>query len=234
MTVANPQLENSITMKNEESEITCLINKLTTKRREQFNMKNPESMYFVVELSNTSFYKIKLKLDYCLCLLDQFDKQKSKSKHRVFMEQNDKYGLLRVKSQNLKSKGNSSKDSDEDNQHEFYTQKKSLPFGSYTKTSISRDFVNALNLEKDWHIGYSLNVIIDYKKFWPDLLYCHKIYHLSDFTPKEAMKILNEIGFQLKMEPDNMKSYLKSLANRSKLGLVKAMRELRNVVSFKK
>ena len=229
---ANSKIDNSKTMNSEESELTCCINKLTTKRREQLNLKNPECMYFVVKLSDSSFHKVKLKLDYCLCLIQEFNKQKSKSKHRVFMELYEKYGLPRVKSQNQKSKGNSSKDSDEDNKHQFYVQKKSLPFGSYSKTSISRDFVNALNLEKDWHIGYSLNVIIDYKKFWPDLLDYHIFYDLSDFTAKEAMEILNERGFQLKMEPDNVKSYLKSLANRSKLGLVKAMRELGNALSF--
>ena len=221
-------------MNNQESTITCLISKLTAKRREQFNMKNPDCMYFVVELPNSSFYKIKLKKDYFLYLHHQFDKQKSKSKHRVFMELYDKYGLPRVKSENQKSKSNSSKDSDEDNQHEFYKQKKSLPFGSYTKSSISCDFVNALNLRKNWHIGYNLNVIIDYKKFWPDILEFHKIYHLSDFTPKEAMEILNEIGFEIKMEPDNTSSYLKSLAKKSKFHLVKAMRELGNALSFKK
>ena len=221
-------------MNNQESKITCLIDKLTTKLREQLNMKNPECMYFMVELPNNSFYKIKLKKDYFVYLHHQFDKQKSKSKHRVFMDLYDKYGLPRVKNQNQKSKAHSSKDSDKDNQHQFYTQKKSLPFGSYTKSSISRDFVNTLNLKKDWHIGYSLNVIIDYEKFWPDLLEYHKIYHLSDFTPKEAMEILNQIGFQIKMKPDNMKSYLKSLAKKSKFRLVNAMRELGNALPFKK
>ena len=149
------------------------------------------------------------------------------------MEIYDKYELVRVKSHNQKFKENSSKDSDGDNQYGFYTQKKSLPFGSYTKSSISSDFVNALNLKKDWHIGYSLCVIIDYKKFWPDLLDFHQIYHLSDFTPKEAMDILNQIGFQIEMEPD-MTSYLKSLAKRSKFRLVKEMRELGNALSIKK
>ena len=221
-------------MNNQESKITCVTDKLTTELREQLNMKNPDCMYFVVELPNNSFYKVKLKKDYFLYLHHQFGKQKSKSKHRVFMELYDKYGLQRVESENQKFKGHSSKDSDEDNQHEFYVQKKSLPFGSYTKCSFSCDFVNALNLEKDWHIGYSLSVIIDYKKFWPDLLEFHKIYYLSDFTPKEAMEILNQIGFEIKMEPDNMSSYLKSLAKKSKFRLVKAMRELGNALSFKK
>ena len=124
MSVANSQFDNSITMNNEEPKITCCIENLTTKRREQFQIKNPESMYFVVELPNNSFYKIKLKKDYCFCLLDQFDKQKSKSEHRVFTEFYDKYGVARVISQNQKSKENSSKDSDEDNQYGFYTQKK--------------------------------------------------------------------------------------------------------------
>ena len=220
-------------MNNQEPKITRLINKLTTKRREQFNMKNPKSMYFVVELPNDSFYKLKLKEDYFVYLHHQFDQQKSKSKHRVFIDLYDKYGLARVENRNQKSKEDSSKDLDGDNQYGFYTQKKSLPFGSYTKSSISSDFVNALNLKKDWHIGYSLCVVVDYEKFWPDLLDFHQIYHLSDFTPKEAMEILNEIGFEIKMEPD-MSSYLKSLAKKSKFRLVKAMRELGNALSFKK
>ena len=73
-------------MNSQEPKITCLTNKLTTKRREQFYMKNPKSMYFVVELPNNSFYKIKLKKDYFLYLYHQFDRQESKSKYRVFIE----------------------------------------------------------------------------------------------------------------------------------------------------
>ena len=210
------------------------INDLTTERRERFNMKNPKSIYFVVKLPNNSFYKIKLKRDFCLCLLDQFYKQKSKSKHTIFKELNEKYGLPRTRSQIEKCKENPSKDSDEYNQHEFYAQKKSLPFGSYTKTSFAREFARALHLEKDWHIGYSLTVIIDYNKFWPDLLDYNTSYDLSNLMVEESMRILNQRGFKLKMEPNNMKSYLKSLAKKSKLGLVKTMRELRNALSFKK
>ena len=221
-------------MNNQEPKITCLTDKLTTKLREQLNMKNPECMYFIVELPNNSFYKLKLKEDYFVYLHHQFDKQKSKSKHRVFMDLYDKYGLARVESRNQKSKEDSSRDSDGHNEYGFYVQKKSLPFGSYTKSSISSDFVNALNLKKDWHIGYSLCVIIDYEKFWPDLLDFDQIYHLADLTPKESMEILDQIGFQIKMEPDNMSSYLKSLAKKSKFHLVKAMRELGNALSFKK
>ena len=80
MEVANSQFDNSKTMNNEESELACCINKLTTKRREQLNLKNPECMYFVVKLSDDSFHKIKIKLDYCLCLIQEFNKQKSKSR----------------------------------------------------------------------------------------------------------------------------------------------------------
>ena len=232
MTVKKFKFGNLIKVKNYESKMTCYIKELTTKRRELFKMKDPKSTYFVVYLSNNSFYKMKLKMDYCLCLLDQFDKQQSKSRHRVFKELYDRYGLPRVESQNQKCKGNPSKDSDGENQHEFYAQKKSLPFGSYAKTSISRDFVKALNLEKDWHIDYNLNVIIDCKKFWPDLLKYNIMYDLTNVTAKEAIIILNERGFQMKMQPKNVKSYLKSLAKRTKLNLVKATRELGNALSF--
>ena len=232
MTVKKFKFGNLIKVKNYESKMTCYIKELTTKRRELFKMKDPKSTYFVVYLSNNSFYKMKLKMDYCLCLLDQFNKQ-SKSKHRVFKEFCDRYGLVRVENQNEKCKG-SPKDPDEETQHQLYAQKKSLPFGSYEKISISRDFVKALNLEKDWHIDYNLNVIIDYKKFWPDLLKCNIMYDLTNVTAKEAIRILNQRGFQIKMQPKNVKSYLKSSIKRTKLNLVKAMRELGNALSFKK
>ena len=226
-------MNDAIIMDEEGPKNRWCINDLTKERRERFNMKNPEGMYFVVRLPNDSYYKIKLKTDFCLCLLDQFHKQKSKSKHRIFMELYDKYGLPRTKGQNQKCKENSSKNSDGYNQSEFYVQKKSLPFGSYTKTSIAREFVKALDLEKDWHIGYSLTVVIDYEKFWPNLLDYNTMYDLSNLMVEESMRILNQRGFKLKMQPNNMKCYLKSLASRSKLGLVKRMRELGNALSFK-